>query len=156
MRETRVPSLGWEDLLEKEAATHFTSLTWKIPWAEEPGGLQSVGSQRVRHNWVISLSFAFYKDWKTKAIFKCTFTKNSFVCRCVCVCVYNFLGRFSWKRVCFQLGLHLRWGYGHAADKLCLDYSRRLTGTGDEKETVKTLWGRRFKLPLNSNSFFFF
>ena len=78
------------------------------------------------------------------------------MCVCVCVCVYNFLGRFSWKRVCFQLGLHLRWGHGHAADKLCLDYSRRLTGKGDEKETVKTLWGRRFKLPLNSNSFFFF
>ena len=45
MRETRVRSLGWEDTLEKEMATHSSTLDWKIPWTEEPGGLQSVGSQ---------------------------------------------------------------------------------------------------------------
>ena len=43
MQETRVQSLGWEDLLEKEMATHSSILAWKIPWAEEPGGLQSMG-----------------------------------------------------------------------------------------------------------------
>ena len=48
--ETWVRSLGWEFPLEKEMATHFSTLTWKIPWTEEPGGLQSVGLQRVRHN----------------------------------------------------------------------------------------------------------
>ena len=48
--ETQVPSLGWEDLLEKEMAPHSSILTWRIPWMEEPGGLQSKGSQRVRHN----------------------------------------------------------------------------------------------------------
>ena len=47
MRETRVQSLGWEDPLEKEMATHSSILTWKIPWTEEPSGLQSMGSQRV-------------------------------------------------------------------------------------------------------------
>ena len=41
---------GWEDLLEKEMATHFSILAWEIPWAEEPGGLQAMGSQRVRHD----------------------------------------------------------------------------------------------------------
>ena len=46
MRETRVQSLGWEDALEKEMATHSSILAWRIPWAEEPGGLQSTGSQR--------------------------------------------------------------------------------------------------------------
>ena len=46
----QVQSLGQEDLLEKELATHFSILTWKIPWMEEPGGLQSLGSQRVRHD----------------------------------------------------------------------------------------------------------
>ena len=51
VRETRVWSLGWEDTLEKEMATHSRILTWKISWTEEPGGLQSMGSQRVRHNW---------------------------------------------------------------------------------------------------------
>ena len=49
MQETRVPSLGWEDLLEKEIATHCSTLAWKIPWMEEPSRLQSMESQRVRH-----------------------------------------------------------------------------------------------------------
>ena len=54
MRETGVWSLGWEDPLEKEMATHSRTLAWKIPWTEEPGSLQSMGSQRVRHDWASS------------------------------------------------------------------------------------------------------
>ena len=50
MWETRVQSLGWEDLLEKEMATNSRILTGEHPWTEEPGRLQSVGSQRVGHN----------------------------------------------------------------------------------------------------------
>ena len=50
MWETRVQSLGQEDPLEKEMATHSSTLAWKIPWMEEPGGLQSMGSQRVGHD----------------------------------------------------------------------------------------------------------
>ena len=50
MRETWVRSLGREDPLEKEMATHSSILAWRIPWMEEPGGLQSMGSQRVRHD----------------------------------------------------------------------------------------------------------
>ena len=50
MPETYVRSLGWEDPLEKEMATHSTILAWKIPWTEEPGRLQSMGFQRVGHN----------------------------------------------------------------------------------------------------------
>ena len=50
MQETPVQSLGWEDLLEKEMATHSSNLAWKIPWMEEPGKLQSMGSQRVGHD----------------------------------------------------------------------------------------------------------
>ena len=50
MQETWVLSPGQEDLLEKEMATHSSILTWRIPWAEEPGGLQRVGSPRVRHD----------------------------------------------------------------------------------------------------------
>ena len=50
MGETRVLSLGQEDPLEKEMATHFSTLAWKIPWTEEPGRLQSIGSLRVRHD----------------------------------------------------------------------------------------------------------
>ena len=50
MQETQVRSLGQEDPQEKEIATHCSVLTWKIPWMEEPGGLQSIGSQRVGHD----------------------------------------------------------------------------------------------------------
>ena len=50
--ETQVQSLGREDPLEKEMATHSSILAWKIPWMEAPGRLQSMGSQRVGHNWV--------------------------------------------------------------------------------------------------------
>ena len=50
MRDTWVRSLGRDDLLEKDMATHSSTLAWKIPWMEEPGGLQSVGLQRVGHN----------------------------------------------------------------------------------------------------------
>ena len=50
MRETWVLSLGWEDPLEKEMATHLSTLAWKIPRTEEPGSLHSMGSQRVGHN----------------------------------------------------------------------------------------------------------
>ena len=50
MWETQVRSLDGEDPLEKEMATHSSILAWRIPWTEEPGGLQSMGSQRVGHN----------------------------------------------------------------------------------------------------------
>ena len=50
MQETQVQSLGQEDPLEKEMATHSSILAWRIPWTDEPGGLQSMGSQRVGHD----------------------------------------------------------------------------------------------------------
>ena len=70
MQETRVQSLVREDPLEKEMATHSSTLAWKIPWMEEPGGLQSMGYQRVGHNQVTSVSLSLYFDprsgcWKT-------------------------------------------------------------------------------------------
>ena len=57
MWETRVQSLGREDPLGKEMATPSSILAWKIPWTEDPGRLQSMGSQRLRHDWVSSLHF---------------------------------------------------------------------------------------------------
>ena len=50
MQETWFQSLGWEDPLEQKMATHYSTLAWKIPWTEEPGRLQSMGLQRVRHD----------------------------------------------------------------------------------------------------------
>ena len=55
VRETQVQSLGQEDLLEKEMATHSSILAWKIPWTEEPGRLQSTGSHRVGHDFTFTL-----------------------------------------------------------------------------------------------------
>ena len=57
MQETQIWSLGWEAPLEKEMATHSSILAWRIPGTEEPGRLQSMGSQRVGHDWVTSLHF---------------------------------------------------------------------------------------------------
>ena len=50
MQETQVQSLGWEDPLEKEMAIHSSTIAWKIPWTEEPGREESMGSQRVGHD----------------------------------------------------------------------------------------------------------
>ena len=57
VRETLVQALAWEDPLEKEMAIHSSTIAWKIPWTEEPGRLQSMGLQRVRHDWASSLHF---------------------------------------------------------------------------------------------------
>ena len=55
----QVWSLGWEDLLEEELAPHSRFLAWRIPWTEEPGGLQYIGSQRIGHNWSDFAHFSF-------------------------------------------------------------------------------------------------
>ena len=61
IRDTRLWALDWEDALQKAMATHSSTLAWKIPWTEEPGRLQSSGSQRVGHDWATSLSlFTFH------------------------------------------------------------------------------------------------
>ena len=60
MPETRVQSLGREHPVEKEMATHSSTLAWKMLWMEEPGRLQSMGLQRVGHDWAISLSFFLF------------------------------------------------------------------------------------------------
>ena len=57
MWETLVRFLGWEDALEKRMATYSSTLAWRIPWKEEPGRLQSMGSQRVRQDLATSLHF---------------------------------------------------------------------------------------------------
>ena len=57
-----VRALGWEDPLEKEMAIHSRTIAWKIPWTEEPDRLQSMGSQRFRHEWVTSLHFTSHAD----------------------------------------------------------------------------------------------
>ena len=76
MQETQVRSLSWGDSLEKGMATHFSIFAWRIPWTEEPGGLQSLGSQRVRRDWVTNsnqltntyCSYCSYCSWQNNRI----------------------------------------------------------------------------------------
>ena len=72
MQETRVRSLSWEDPLEEEMATHSSTISWKIPWTEEPGGLQTMRSQRVRHHWATD-----HSAQKTDRRFGGSFAKDS-------------------------------------------------------------------------------
>ena len=69
MWETQVPSLGWEDPLEKEMAMHSSTLAWKIPWTEEPGRLRSMGLQRVGQDSVTSLLVSLSRHIITKLRF---------------------------------------------------------------------------------------
>ena len=81
IQKTWIPSLGWEDPLEEGMATHSSILAWRILWTEEPGGLQSMGSQRLRHDWVtntvyrVNLRLSSYLSHKSifilKNIYKC-------------------------------------------------------------------------------------
>ena len=89
MWETRVWSLGGKDPPEKALATHSSILAWKIPWTEEPGRLQSMGSQRVGHDWATSLTFG-------KASLLAQIIKNPSQWR-----RHGFdpwLGKISWRR----------------------------------------------------------
>ena len=64
MQETWIGSLNWEDPLEEEMSTHSSILAWKIPWTEEPGGLQSMGLQRVGHDWATEQRFGTDDSWE--------------------------------------------------------------------------------------------
>ena len=64
MQDTQVQSLGWEDILEKEMATHSSTLAWKIPWTEEPGRLQSMGSQSWTRLSDFTFTFTFSPKYK--------------------------------------------------------------------------------------------
>ena len=75
MQKTWFQSLGREDLLEKEMAPHSSILAWKIPWMEEPGRLQSMGSLRVGHDWVTSLSLSCIEEGNGNP-FQCSCLEN--------------------------------------------------------------------------------
>ena len=68
MKETQVRSLGREDPLEKEMATHSSILAWRIPRTEEPGGLQSTGSQRVGHDFTFSFTFKEFMKTRSQSL----------------------------------------------------------------------------------------
>ena len=81
MQETWVQSLDWKDTLEKEMATHSSILAWRISWTEEPGGLQSIGLQRVRHDWETKQSYNnSYTDFLRSYTFMITLYRNNESC----------------------------------------------------------------------------
>ena len=100
MRETRVWSLGGEATLAKEMTTHSSTLAWKILWIEEPGRLQSMGSQRIGHDWAISLSLSIYTSlgmlWDYHL-----FCRGSWMqmvsTPCMCMYISVWMGQFLWS-----------------------------------------------------------
>ena len=88
MRETWVWSLGWEYPLEKEMATHSSTLAWKIPWMEKSGRLQSMGSQKVRHDWRLDFiswrSFYFWFGHFWRECEKIPILKAEYFYSCLC------------------------------------------------------------------------
>ena len=91
MRETRVRSLGQEDPLEKEMATHSSTIAWKFPWMEEPGRLQSIGSQRVGHDSVTKSPIYIYRLlWCLKSVGICL--------QCGRPGFVPWVGKIPWRR----------------------------------------------------------
>ena len=96
-RETHVLSLGWEDPLEQEMATHSSILAWKIPWTEEPGGQQSTGPQRIRQDWGHTHKFYVLIALEKTMTTDCTFAQSIALTHCysnthlVCdgICLYS-------------------------------------------------------------------
>ena len=98
MWETQVPSLGWEDPLKKEMAIHSRTTAWKIPWTEEPGRLQSMGSQRVGQDWATSLfhkEFGHYLKLKTESQRRLEHVRDELACT-LCIHLPRPLSGFLW------------------------------------------------------------
>ena len=94
MWETRVWFLGWEDSLEEEMATHSSILAWRIPWTEEPGGLQSMGLQRVGQDWATKHSITYIY------IYTHTYTLTY-----ICILFhYRLLQDIEYSSLCYTVG----------------------------------------------------
>ena len=142
MQDTRVRSLGWEDPLEKEMATHSSTVAWRIPWREEPGRLQSMGSQRVGHDWATSLTlnlisvsrslfssiFVCFLDskyeWKNTVfvfLFLTYISLNTLKIHSCCNKVQNFILSYGWGVslcVCVCVAHHIPFIYSSISGHL--------------------------------------
>ena len=95
VQETRVQSVGWEDPLEKATAIHSSILAWKISWTEEPGGLQSMGSQRVGHDWATNTNTSYYARQSKESRLNCTIRRRQWQATPV-FCLENPMDGGSW------------------------------------------------------------
>ena len=94
MQEMLVQSLSWEDPMEEGMATHANILAWRIPWIEEPGRIQSIGSQRVRHdwsNWACTHPLVLEQFVKRLSLLYWIFLQC-----CVCVYIYTHIYKYIW------------------------------------------------------------
>ena len=97
MWESRVQSLASEDPLEREMATHSSTLAWRIPWTEEPGGLQSMGSQGVRHDWVTNTLYTWYTCY---VCYRCQYGESQFLRIILLLCAVLCLATQSCPSLC--------------------------------------------------------
>ena len=111
--KTQVGSLGWEDPLKKEMGTHSSTLAWKIPWTEEPGGLQSMGLPRVGPDWATSISFflSLLISINLCILFLCKYSKKIWLC--LYALIYKLFSKVSGSKkvptVSFlNVGMHCR------------------------------------------------
>ena len=131
-RRPRFSLQGWEDTLEKKMATHSTILACKIPWTEEPGRLQSIGSQRVGHNWatitftsiqwsfpllfscksfiVLSLMFRYVTSFWVNFYIRCKIRVQFHVLFCMWISNFsnnkNFLLKYNWRTILCLFQMH--------------------------------------------------
>ena len=117
MWETLVWALGQEDPLKEEMATHSSILAWRIPWTEEPGGLQSMGSQRVRQDWVTNIFTFTLANQPTFPAFVSRSVQKKLICsenllfvvgknlyiKLGCSHFYILKVEWQWKNSCFLL-----------------------------------------------------
>ena len=155
MRETQVRSLGREDPLEKEMRIHSSTIAWKIPWTEEPGRPQSMGSERVRHDWATSLSRCFMKWERSLIICSSSYSQMAqwwrihLQCRRLKRCGFNpWVRKIPWRRK-WQATLVFLLGKSHGQRSLVgyillleSDMAKRLTVT----EQAHTFYNQLFQI----------
>ena len=130
MQETQVWSLDQEDPLGKGMATHSSILTWRIPWTEEPGGLQSMGLQRVRHNWAANtLTNTFCLTGYLKGInvdkidtHMLWTVKIQYKCNSYCFVLHLLLAFVGWTP--WGMALNLNWCRTSSTDPRSLELQR--------------------------------
>ena len=135
MQETWGPSLGWEDPLKKGKVTHSSVLAWRIPWTEEPGGLQSVWSQRAGHDWVTNTlpTFGFARlfiffPWRSggckwyliynimhliskeiKYLYICLLILHAASVKCLSFYLLTFLQIFTWIYIFWEFFIYFKY-----------------------------------------------
>ena len=134
MQESWVQSLGQEDPLEMGMATHSSILAWRIPWTEEPGGLQSMGSQRVRHDWVTN-TFTFIQN-----LYHCHLTYWLLLIGKLLIeqpCVYLLASSLTLSISAInETSLSMMLGGRKNKSKECLIKDKLLIGTGNKRKIV--------------------